>query len=85
MHSVMLDVTGSEFHPASSRPGSWLFLRRGVSYWTSDKLGQKIYLIGNPFVWILASLSLVAYLGLNFILAVLKQRRIVVKESGIVF
>jgi len=51
-------------HPYESHPSSWLFLRRGISFWTGKKnYVGRIYLIGNPVSWYLGAASVLFYLG----------------------
>jgi len=69
MFKVNNELTGS--HPFESRPYEWLFLNRGISFWGA-KTGNtgSIYLIGNPFVWYLGTISIgiyVVYFG-SFVL-----------------
>ncbi|KIM42741.1 glycosyltransferase family 39 protein [Hebeloma cylindrosporum] len=46
-------------HTYDSRPDSWPRLRRGINFWVKDH--RQIYLIGNPMVWYLSTLAVVAY------------------------
>ncbi|KAI8610812.1 Dolichyl-phosphate-mannose-protein mannosyltransferase-domain-containing protein [Chytriomyces sp. MP71] len=56
-------------HPQTSSPISWPFLVRGISYWTGNdgfsvdttKSTAQIYLLGNPAIWFLCLVSLVAF------------------------
>ncbi|PWA02991.1 hypothetical protein BB558_000852 [Smittium angustum] len=73
-HVVMLRVnnglTGSHFY--DSRPFSWIYLRRGIGYW-SEK-GHTIYLIGNPIIWWLAFVSIVSFVAIQLVLVLRDQR-----------
>lgn len=64
-------------HPYDSRPGSWFTLKSGISFWTGkeDDRGH-IYLIGNPFVWLGGSLSVLAFFGVFGVAQILLQRRV---------
>jgi dolichyl-phosphate-mannose-protein mannosyltransferase len=71
-------------HAYDSRPQSWPVLRRGIkcvaevsasrksylsrahSFWVKDH--RQIYLIGNPVVWYLSTLSVLAYVGIRALL-----------------
>ncbi|KAF9924746.1 hypothetical protein FBU30_005349 [Linnemannia zychae] len=44
-----------------SHPWSWLFLSRGLNYYSSKETNNYIYLLGNPIVWWCASLATVFY------------------------
>ncbi|KAK2459324.1 hypothetical protein APHAL10511_008679 [Amanita phalloides] len=46
-------------HTYDSRPDSWPTLRRGINFWVKDH--RQIYLIGNPLVWWLSTLSVALY------------------------
>ncbi|RKP37591.1 glycosyltransferase family 39 protein [Dimargaris cristalligena] len=58
---VMFNVNNglTSTHPFDSRPESWPILRRGISFWSADN--RQIYLFGNPFVWWVSSIAVVAY------------------------
>lgn len=47
-------------HAFDSRPDSWPLLRRGINFWVKEH--RQIYLIGNPLVWYLSTLSVAAYI-----------------------
>ncbi|SCV70352.1 BQ2448_1746 [Microbotryum intermedium] len=59
-------------HAYDSRPHSWPLLRRGINFWVKDH--RQIYLIGNPFVWYLATFSVLAYFGIRGLLILRWQR-----------
>ncbi|KAJ1920771.1 hypothetical protein IWQ60_006926 [Tieghemiomyces parasiticus] len=59
MFSVNNGLTSS--HPFESRPEHWPILRRGISFWTTDR--RQIYLFGTPIVWWLSTLSLAAFIA----------------------
>ncbi|KAF8759711.1 MIR domain [Rhizoctonia solani] len=46
-------------HAFDSRPSSWPRLRRGINFWVKDH--KQIYLIGNPFVWYMSTISVLLY------------------------
>ncbi|PVZ98174.1 hypothetical protein BB558_005812 [Smittium angustum] len=55
-------------HPFASRPQKWPFLARGTAYWGGA--GSVIYQLGNPAVWWLSSVSVIAFIvlvGVNHI------------------
>ncbi|KAK0490321.1 glycosyltransferase family 39 protein [Armillaria novae-zelandiae] len=47
-------------HTFDSRPDSWPRLRRGINFWVKDH--RQIYLIGNPIIWWLSTLSVASYI-----------------------
>ncbi|GAA5992376.1 hypothetical protein JCM11641_002142 [Rhodosporidiobolus odoratus] len=59
-------------HAYDSRPHSWPVLLRGINFWVKDH--RQIYLIGNPFVWALSTLSVVAYVAARGLLILRAQR-----------
>ncbi|KAJ7591079.1 glycosyltransferase family 39 protein [Mycena floridula] len=59
-------------HTFDSRPESWPRLRRGINFWVKDN--RHIYLIGNPMVWWLSTLSVVAYIAVRGFL-ILRSKR----------
>ncbi|KAF8919457.1 glycosyltransferase family 39 protein [Mucidula mucida] len=59
-------------HTFDSRPDSWPRLRRGINFWVKDH--RQIYLIGNPVVWWLSSLSVVSYVAVRGFL-ILRAKR----------
>ncbi|KAK4047504.1 Dolichyl-phosphate-mannose--protein mannosyltransferase 1 [Microbotryomycetes sp. JL221] len=59
-------------HAYDSRPQSWPLLRRGINFWVKDH--RQVYLIGNPFVWWLSTMSLFAYAAIRFLLILRAQR-----------
>eukprot|EP00833_Pecoramyces_ruminatium_P005542 jgi/Orpsp1_1/1179574/evm.model.c7180000069913.1 len=62
MWNVNKGLTSS--HPYESHPSSWLFLRRGISFWTGKKdYVGRIYLTGNPVSWYLGAVSVLFYIG----------------------
>ncbi|KAF9168129.1 hypothetical protein DFQ26_001305 [Actinomortierella ambigua] len=62
----------TESHPYDSRPSSWIWLRRGISFW--GKENRHIYLVGNWFTWYAASVSVVLYVLIRLLL-VLRDKR----------
>ncbi|KAF8905795.1 Dolichyl-phosphate-mannose-protein mannosyltransferase-domain-containing protein [Gymnopilus junonius] len=59
-------------HTYDSRPDSWPLLRRGINFWVKDH--RQIYLIGNPMVWYLSTVSVFVYLAVRGIL-ILRAKR----------
>ncbi|GAA5849104.1 hypothetical protein JCM8547_006446 [Rhodosporidiobolus lusitaniae] len=59
-------------HAYDSRPHSWPLLLRGINFWVKDH--RQIYLIGNPFVWMLSTLSVLIYAGVRGLLILRAQR-----------
>ncbi|KAF5372032.1 hypothetical protein D9615_008125 [Tricholomella constricta] len=59
-------------HTYDSRPSSWPRLRRGINFWVKDN--RQIYLIGNPLVWWLSTLAVVAYASVRGFLILRAQR-----------
>jgi dolichyl-phosphate-mannose-protein mannosyltransferase len=59
-------------HPYDSRPSSWIWLRRGISFWGKDQ--KHIYLIGNWFTWYMSSLSIVLYAAIRLLLVIRDKR-----------
>lgn len=59
-------------HQFDSRPDSWPALRRGINFWVKDH--RQIYLVGNPMVWWLSSLSVVLYVAVRGFL-ILRTKR----------
>ncbi|XP_004363561.2 hypothetical protein CAOG_03833 [Capsaspora owczarzaki ATCC 30864] len=49
-------------HSYASKPSSWPFLEKGVSYWMHQ--GRQIYFLGNPTVWWPAAASVLVVLGM---------------------
>ncbi|KAF4574353.1 hypothetical protein EYR36_005686 [Pleurotus pulmonarius] len=59
-------------HTYDSRPDSWPRLRRGINFWVKDH--RQIYLVGNPTVWWLSTLAVVAYFAVRGFL-ILRAKR----------
>ncbi|KAJ3130402.1 hypothetical protein HK098_002631, partial [Nowakowskiella sp. JEL0407] len=76
MWTINNGLTGS--HPFDSRPSSWPGLRRGISFWTDRKEGGtgQVYLIGNPFVWWLGTMSCVLFTFAFGIYLILFKRQV---------
>lgn len=61
MWNVNKGLTSS--HPYESHPSSWLFLRRGISFWTGkESYVGRIYLTGNPVSWYLGAAAVLFYI-----------------------
>jgi dolichyl-phosphate-mannose-protein mannosyltransferase len=85
LHKVMWkinkDLGGT--HPFASRPGSWPILKRGIKYWTSKNPGNgQVYLLGNPIIYLLAFLALIAFVVYQLAETILAQRSIEWKGTG---
>ncbi|ORX43409.1 PMT-domain-containing protein [Piromyces finnis] len=75
MFKVNSELTGS--HPFESRPPQWPFLKRGISFWgASESNTGSIYLLGNPFVWYLGTISILIYMVYFFLFEIVKQTKI---------
>ncbi|KAJ3107977.1 hypothetical protein HDU97_002557 [Phlyctochytrium planicorne] len=78
LHAVMWKTNAGlkSSHPYDSRPMSWPFLKRGISFWAAKagKSGQ-IYLIGNPLVWWSATFSVFVYLVAFGVKMILEKRQ----------
>jgi len=48
-------------HPYQSRPESWPFLTRGISFWENKDTEQQIYLLGNPFSYFISIVAFMTY------------------------
>ena len=57
-------------------------MARGISFWRSKDDKKGIFLLGNPIVWIPAYLSILGYLGYEFVDLILQKRKIVFTRSG---
>ncbi|KAF9205741.1 hypothetical protein BGZ49_003582 [Haplosporangium sp. Z 27] len=62
----------TDSHPYDSRPSSWVWLRRGISFWGKDQ--KHIYLIGNWFTWYMSTISIVLYAVIRVLLVVRDKR-----------
>ncbi|KAF9174593.1 hypothetical protein BGX21_006708 [Mortierella sp. AD011] len=62
----------TDSHPYDSRPSSWIWLRRGISFWGKDN--RHIYLIGNWFTWYLSTFSVVLYAVIRVLLVIRDKR-----------
>ncbi|KAF9581910.1 hypothetical protein BGW38_000903 [Lunasporangiospora selenospora] len=74
LNKVMWNVNAglTATHPYDSRPSSWIWLRRGISFWSQES--KHVYLIGNWFTWYMSSFSVVLY-ALIRILLVFRDKR----------
>ncbi|KAG5459353.1 MAG: MIR motif-containing protein [Olpidium bornovanus] len=74
LHKVMWNTNQglTDSHPFDSKPATWPFLTRGISFWTKDQ--KQIYLLGNPFVWWMATMSVSMFAAAKLVLALRKQR-----------
>lgn len=59
-------------HAYDSRPSAWPGLRRGINFWVKDH--RQVYLIGNPFVWWLSTVSVLLYVGVRGLIVLRAQR-----------
>ncbi|OMJ21721.1 Dolichyl-phosphate-mannose-protein mannosyltransferase 1 [Smittium culicis] len=73
-HKVMLRVNNGlvSSHYYDSRPLSWLYLRRGIGYWSENPV--SVYLFGNPIIWWLSFASIVTFVLVQFVF-VLRDKR----------
>lgn len=58
---------------------SWPFLRRGINFWSKDKL--HLYLLGNPLVYWSATISIFVYFAAKGAVTILEKRGIA-KDFG---
>ncbi|CAO3666880.1 unnamed protein product [Rhizopus stolonifer] len=74
LNKVMWDTNKglTSSHPYDSRPKSWPFLRRGINFWSKDKL--HLYLLGNPLIYWSASISVFVYIVVKCAMIVLEKR-----------
>jgi len=49
-------------HPYQSRPQSWPFLVRGISFWENKETEQQIYLLGNAFSYFITLCAFSTYI-----------------------
>ncbi|ORY76622.1 Dolichyl-phosphate-mannose-protein mannosyltransferase-domain-containing protein [Protomyces lactucae-debilis] len=61
-----------ESHNWDSRPTAWPVLSRGINFWGKDM--HHVYLIGNAFVWALATGGILAYFAFKALLVLRWQR-----------
>jgi dolichyl-phosphate-mannose-protein mannosyltransferase len=63
LQSVMLSQNNAltKPHPYQSRPESWPFLTRGISFWENKDTEQQIYLLGNPFSYFISIVAFMTY------------------------
>ncbi|KAF9189866.1 Protein O-mannosyl-transferase 1 [Haplosporangium sp. Z 767] len=62
----------TDSHPYDSRPSSWPWLRRGISFWGKDQ--KHIYLVGNWFTWYLSSAAVALYVVIRVLLVIRDKR-----------
>lgn len=76
LNKVMWDTNKSltSSHPYDSRPESWPLLRRGINFWSKDKL--HLYLLGNPLIYWCAFVSILVYTILKATFVILEKRGI---------
>jgi dolichyl-phosphate-mannose-protein mannosyltransferase len=84
LHKVMWDSNNElkSSHPYDSRPNAWPLMHRGISFWRAKPDTKGIYLIGNPVVWYLGTMSIIAYFIYVFVNLVLQKRKIYFNPSG---
>lgn len=61
-------------HPYQSKPQSWPFMSRGISYWTEFGTQRQIYLTGNVVGWWTGVLSILLYCVVNLVDLLLQKR-----------
>jgi dolichyl-phosphate-mannose-protein mannosyltransferase len=59
-------------HAYQSRPQDWLFLHRGINYWSKEK--RHIYLLGNPIAFWASSIAACVFIFFKGVMALRKQR-----------
>jgi dolichyl-phosphate-mannose-protein mannosyltransferase len=59
-------------HAYQSRPQDWLFLHRGINYWSKEK--RHIYLLGNPIAFWASSIAACVFILFKGVMALRKQR-----------
>lgn len=76
LNKVMWDTNKGliSSHPYDSRPESWPLLRRGINYWSKDKL--HLYLLGNPLIYWAATTSVLVCVFLKAAFLILEKRGI---------
>lgn len=65
-------------HPYASQWYTWPLMLRPIYYWNGGptwEAGSKIYLLGNPFIYWLSTLSVIGYL-ISFIWAFIRKKKI---------
>ncbi|KAG0250374.1 hypothetical protein BG011_008403 [Mortierella polycephala] len=62
----------TDSHPYDSRPSSWPWLRRGISFWGKDQ--KHIYLVGNWLTWYLSSAAVALYVVIRVLLVIRDKR-----------
>lgn len=67
--------TQSESHAYASFPSEWLFLSRGIAYWIGAGNNAQIHLLGNPLIWLSASVGLAIHGGV-VVFYLLRRRRL---------
>ncbi|CDK27790.1 unnamed protein product [Kuraishia capsulata CBS 1993] len=81
MWQVNKGLTAS--HVYESRPASWPFLTRGISYWRNE--GSQVYFLGNPVTWWASSVFLFGF-SVYVVFSLLKwQRGYSVGSNSVVF
>jgi len=87
MWNVNKGLTSS--HPYESHPSSWLFLRRGISFWTGKKdYVGRIYLTGNPISWYLGSCAVIFYIiyfSLSLVIEQVHRKSSIFSTSSLYF
>ncbi|KAJ3131136.1 hypothetical protein HK101_004796 [Irineochytrium annulatum] len=76
LHGLMIHHNAglTTSHPYSSRPLTWPFVLRGISFWEVLADIQQIYLLGNPPIWWYAIAGTLAY-GVLWVLDRIFERR----------
>ncbi|MDP3769941.1 MAG: phospholipid carrier-dependent glycosyltransferase [bacterium] len=80
-------------HAYSSKWYTWPFMLRGVYYWNKDIVGdsqtlyEKIYLLGNPFVWWVSTIVVIYFFisrlftGIGFVFSRFMKRQMQKKSA----
>ncbi|KAG2195696.1 hypothetical protein INT47_012917 [Mucor saturninus] len=76
LNKVMWDTNSglTSSHPYDSRPESWPLLRRGINFWSKDKL--HLYLLGNPLIYWATFTSILVCIILKSVFIILDKRGI---------
>lgn len=73
-HSPFPSTNSKSRKSEASHPWTWLFLSRGLNYYSSKETNNYVYLLGNPLLWWGASSTAVLYV-LGCLWSVLKSFR----------
>ncbi|KAJ2499190.1 hypothetical protein GGH96_003704 [Coemansia sp. RSA 1972] len=68
-------------HPYESRPHTWPWMRRGMSFWGKENRG--IYLLGTPILWWLSFVAISAFAGIQVVMFLRDRRGICDRLMGV--